>query len=281
LDSTQRQLLGIQDHLLFKDFFRAHETSHQWWGHRVSWKSYHDQWLSEGFAEFSGNLYIQFRRNESVYLARLRDQKKELLSLGDLGRRRYESVGPIWMGQRLSSAEYRGAYFYVVYNKGGWVLHMLRMMLHDPRNPEPDTRFINLMQEFTRTYHNQPASTEDFKAMVEKHMTPSMDLDGNRKMDWFFHQYVYGTGIPQYEFKYQLQDAGGGRWKLTGQVTQSAVPDGWKEMLPLYLNIGGRTARVAFINVKERVTSFDLTLPAKPENVAICLKEDVLAQIQQ
>jgi hypothetical protein len=50
LDATQRHLLGIQDELAYSDFFRAHEVSHQWWGHRVGWKSYHDQWLSEGFA---------------------------------------------------------------------------------------------------------------------------------------------------------------------------------------------------------------------------------------
>jgi len=64
LDSTQRNAFGIRDHTQLTDFFRAHETSHQWWGHRVSWKTYHDQWLSEGFAQFSGNLYVQYRRNE-------------------------------------------------------------------------------------------------------------------------------------------------------------------------------------------------------------------------
>ena len=45
LDSTQRHALGIRDQVELTDFFRAHESSHQWWGHRVGWKSYHDQWL--------------------------------------------------------------------------------------------------------------------------------------------------------------------------------------------------------------------------------------------
>jgi hypothetical protein len=279
-DSTQRNVLGLTDHIGIRDHFRAHEAAHQWWGHRVGWKSYHDQWLSEGFAQFSGNLYVQYRRNENEYLARLRQDRQELF-YGDLRNIPYVSTGPIWMGQRLSSSEMRGAYSSVVYNKGGWVLHMLRMMLWDPRNPEPEARFIAMMQEFTKTYHNQPASTEDFKAMVEKHMTPSMDLDGNRRMDWFFNQYVYGTGIPRYEFSYQLQDAGGGRWKLVGQVTQSGVREGWKEMIPLYFTMSGRTARVAFINVSQRVTPFEIPLPVKPEKVAICAKEDLLAEIKQ
>ena len=44
--------------------------------------------------------------------------------------------------------------------------------------------------------------TEDFKAVVEKHMTSGMDLDGNHKLDWFFNEYVYGTQLPNYKFDY-------------------------------------------------------------------------------
>jgi Peptidase family M1 domain len=68
LDQTQRHALGIQDQIGISDFFRAHETSHQWWGHQVGCKSYHDQWMSEGFAQFSGNLYVQFRDSPGEYL---------------------------------------------------------------------------------------------------------------------------------------------------------------------------------------------------------------------
>src|SRR5204863_8556789 len=59
LDATQRwQLLGIQNKLTsFIDEVTAHEVSHQWWGHMVGWESYHDQWLSEGIADFSASLY--------------------------------------------------------------------------------------------------------------------------------------------------------------------------------------------------------------------------------
>jgi hypothetical protein len=82
LDATQRHAIGIKDEIAVTDFFRAHETSHQWWGHRVGWKSYHDQWLSEGFAEFSGNLYVEYRRNHKEYLERWR-KEKELLKTRD------------------------------------------------------------------------------------------------------------------------------------------------------------------------------------------------------
>src|SRR5574341_2378314 len=104
MDSTQRNALGIRDHVTLSDFFRAHESSHQWWGHAVGWKSYHDQWLSEGFAQFSGNLYIQYRQNVNEYLNRIRIDRREIGG-GDLRSRQYQSLGPIWMGTRLSSSE--------------------------------------------------------------------------------------------------------------------------------------------------------------------------------
>ena len=280
LDSTQRQGLGITSHIELTDFFRAHEASHQWWGHRVGWKSYHDQWLSEGFAEFSGNLYVQNRRNEKEYLDRLRRDKQELLAR-DQHNRVYESLGPVWMGQRLASSESTGGYNMVVYKKGGLILHMLRMMLTDPRNPKHDARFIAMMQDYCQTFNNQPASTEDFKAVVEKHMIPQMDVERNGRMDWFFRQYVYGTGTPQYQFRYTVQDAGGGKWKVAGTVTPRAPSPGWKDILRVYLHTSGRLTRLAWIQVSDEASNFEFELPLKPEKLTLNDYEDTLAEIRQ
>ena len=49
------------------------------------------------------------------------------------------------------------------------------MCFYDYRSQEPEARFIAMMKDFCQTYDNKPASTEDFKVMVEKHMTPSME----------------------------------------------------------------------------------------------------------
>lgn len=280
LDSTQRNQFGIKDQIQLKDFFRAHESSHQWWGHKVGWKSYHDQWLSEGFAQFSGNLYVQVRQNQNEWLIRLREDKREL-KVGDLKNRRVEWDGPIWMGERLNSSDSPGAYNNVIYNKGGLVLHMLRMMLSDPRNKEPDERFISMMQDFTATFNNKPASTEDFKAIAEKHITPTMDVEGNKKLDWFFRQYVYGTGIPEYSFTYRVEDAGGGKWKLSGTVVRTGGPENWKDVLPLYAQMSGKIVRLGWVSATQRNTPFELLLPAKPEKLMLNLFEDILAEIKQ
>ncbi len=280
LDSTQRHSLGIRDQVRISDFFRAHETSHQWWGHKVGWKSYHDQWLSEGFAQFSGNLYVQFRRNTGEYLNRLRIDKRELLT-PDLKNRPFGSLGPIWMGHRLSSADSLGAYSTVVYNKGGWVLHMLRMMMWDTRSPDADHTFKAMMQEFTKTYDNRAASTEDFKAIAEKYAPPGAVIEPGRGLDWFFRQYVYGTGMAQYRFDYSVEAAGEGKWKVSGTVAQENVPDGWRDYLPLYMQSGGKTIRLGGISVSAKATPFEALLPIKPEKLLLNANEDVLADVKQ
>jgi hypothetical protein len=281
LDSTQRHSLGITGHIQITDFFRAHETSHQWWGHRIGWKSYHDQWLSEGFAQFSGNLYVQMRRNNQEYLTRLREDKQELKSR-DQRNRVYESLGPVWMGARLASSDAPHGYSTVVYNKGGYILHMLRSMLFDSRDPKnPERRFIALMKDFCQSYENQPVSTEDFKAMVEKHIEPLMDLDGNGRMDWFFNQYVYGTGIPEYRFTYQVEDAGSGKWQVKGRIVQANVPPGWKNVLPVYLTASGRTAAIGWTRVAGTESSFAFILPMKPDKIALNQNEEILADVKQ
>jgi aminopeptidase N len=281
LDSYQRHQLGLKDDAGASDSFRAHESSHQWWGHRVGWKSYHDQWLSEGFAQFSGNLYVQFRQNQKGYLTRLKRDKEELLQ-HDLRNHVYESLGPVWMGHRLGSSESPRGYSTVVYNKGGLILHMLRMMMFDARSNAPDERFIKMMQDFCQTFHNQPASTEDFKAAVERHMIPMMDLEQNRRMDWFFRQYVYGTGLAQYELRYTMQDAGEGKWKISGAVMQSGVADGWMDLIPLYVHTEGRAVRLgAFRVARVGENPFEFVLPFKPEKISVNQNEDTLAKFKQ
>ncbi len=280
LDGTQRHQLGLRDQVGISDFFRAHESSHQWWGHRVSWKSYHDQWLSEGFAQFSGNLYVQFSKNNKEFIARLKLDKRDL-SIGDLKNRRMDSLGPVWMGSRLSSADAPGGYNTVIYSKGGLILNALRMMLSNPRAQNQDERFIAMMKDFCKTYDNQAASTEDFKAMAEKHMAPVMDIEGNGKLDWFFRQYVYGMGLPKYEFRYSVQPAADGKFMLSGTVTQSNVPEGWMDILPLYLETGGRTLRAGWITVTKSTETFSIPLPMKPDKVMLNVNEDVLADIKQ
>jgi hypothetical protein len=281
LDSTQRHALGVRDQEALTDFFRAHESSHQWWGNRVGWKSYHDQWLSEGFADFSGILYVQYRQNMKDSLARWR-KEKELLNNKDANGHTVQLLGPIWMGHRISSSITGGnSYQDLIYSKGAYVLYMLRLQLMDPRNPDPDHLFRGMMQDFCKTFDNKAASTEDFKAIVEKHMTRSMDLDGNHKMDWFFNQYVYGMGEPQYTFHATTEPTPDGKTHLKAELTRVGVPENWKDVVPIYAHIGDKTMRLGNISVTHPSETVDATLPGKVDRVTINDYEDLFADVKQ
>jgi hypothetical protein len=281
LDATQRHELGFTNQTGLTDFFRGHESSHQWWGHRVGWKSYHDQWLSEGFAEFSGELYVQLRQNQKEFLEQFR-KDKELLQTGDIKSHQVDSLGPIWMGRRIRSSETSpSSYQNLIYSKGGYVLQMLREQLADPRNPDPDHVFKEMMQDYCKTFDNKPASTEDFKSIVEKHMTRAMDLDGNHKMDWFFDQYVYGTGIPHYNFRAGVEFTADGKTHVKGELTRSGVPDTWKDVIPLYAHAGDKTMRLGTLAVTHANEPLDLVLPIRIERLSINDHEDLLADVKQ
>lgn len=280
LDDTQSHQLGIPPDPRYTEFFRAHETSHQWWGHRVAWKSYHDQWLSEGFATFSGNLYTQLRDNQKKYVQRLKDDRQGLLDKDQRLLVR-DSIGPVWMGYRTSSSLDPTAPQFIIYNKGGYVLTMLRMMMVDLTKPDPDARFEAMMHDFCDTFNNKAASTEDFKAIAEKHMTPGMDLQKNHKLDWFFNQYVYGTGIPHYEFHYDVQSAGTGQWKLSGSLKRSGVPDNWMDVVPIFVQHNGQTVRLGSIPTTKPDYQFSTTLPFDPGKVQININEELLAEVKQ
>jgi hypothetical protein len=159
---------------------------------------------------------------------------------------------------------------------------MLRMMLFDTSGkfPNPDHRFIDMMQDFTRTFDNRPASTEDFKAVAEKYMTPAMNIDGNGKLDWFFRQYVYSTGIPKYEFRYNIQNAPDGKFKLTLAIAQSGVSEGWKDILPIYMRQGDKTVLLGWMRATGRESNLEFTLPFNPGRLTLNDNEDILAEIK-
>lgn len=286
LDSTQRheisQRFGVNlDKPQLTDFFRAHESSHQWWGNRVGWKSYHDQWLSEGFAEFSGLLYVEFRENIKESLRELRDDKTNILRK-DLYGHRLDSLGPIWMGRRIASTVTdRAAYQDLIYSKGAYVLHMLRIQMYDPRDADHDHLFKAMMQDFCNTYDNKPASTEDFKHIVERHMTRGMDLDGNGRMDWFFNEYVYGTGYPEYTFRASLEPTADGKTHVKAVLTRTGVPDNWKDVIPVYAHIGDRAVRLGTFGALQPSQPVEFVLAGKIDRLTIDDFEDLLADVKQ
>jgi hypothetical protein len=282
LDSTQRfQLLGGNSNSMnnFIQEVTPHEVSHQWWGHMVGWASYRDQWLSEGFADFSAGLFLQLtEKKPDKYLKYLGDARDAILTKNNFGISPNDA-GPIHMGVRLGTEHTGGAYQRLIYPKGGYVLHMLRSMLWDSQTG--DANFIAMMHDFVESHLYKSASTASFQAVVEKHMTPSMDLAGNGKMDWFFNEWIYGTDVPRYKFDYTLAPEADGKPRLKASLTQSEVSDTFLASVPIYLELDdGRIGRLGTVAMKGNSTksNLEMVLPVKPKRVMINQNFDVLAR---
>jgi len=278
IDTTQRnQLIGMRG--ATNNFWRyvaPHEIAHQWWGHIIGWDSYHDQWMSEGFAEFSSSLYVQFIRGDEKFIDFWEDQRRRIVEASPATKdRKPYTVGPVTQGYRLNSGKTGGVAQRLIYPKGAYILHMLRMMMMQHGKGGGDARFQAMMKDFVQTHFNQDVSTEDFKAIVEKHMTPEMNIDGSGKMDWFFNEWVYGTQVPAYKLEYKVSSDG----TLNGKVTQSGVTDDFKMLVPIYVDMGKGWSRLGSARMigNTSVEIKDLKLPAAPKRVAVCAMNDVLA----
>ena len=280
LDPTQRYMAtGGNIRFATNDFFEyvaPHEIAHQWWGHMVGWKSYHDQWMSEGFAEFSASLFIQqVMRDDHRFVDFWNKQRDRIIQAGPATRDlKPYTVGPVTQGTRLFNAKTGRTYQFLVYPKGAYILHMLRMMMFDWRT-DADKRFMAMMQDFIKSHYNEDVSTEDFKKIVEKHMTKQMDLDGNGKMDWFFNEWVYGTEMPSYKFEYQLGDG----TSLSAHLTQSGVSDNFKMLVPVYVDFGKGWIKIGSATIigNSSVDLNNIKLPQAAKRAAICARDDVLA----
>jgi aminopeptidase N len=233
--------------------------------------------MSEGFAEFSASLYVQFVRRDITKFNDFWNNQRDLIITARPQTRDIKpyTVGPVTQGYRLNSARTGGVARFMIYPKGAYILHMLRMMFYV--HGEGDKRFQEMMKDFVQTYFNRDISTEDFKRAVEKHMTREMDLDGNQRLDWFFNEWVYGTDVPSYKFEYQLDPTG---TTLSGRITQSGVSDNFKMLVPIYLDLGKGWVKAGSANITGNSTLElkDVKLSATPvKRAAICIMNDVLA----
>jgi hypothetical protein len=254
------------------DFLRAHELAHQWWGLGVRPASYHDAWLSEGFANFCALWYLQAgRKDANTYLTTLAEWRDALLQ-----NRRFligagQEAGPVWLGGRTNSSTTEGDYGVVVYKKGAWVLHMLRNLLLD-LNSGDETRFRALLHDFHEAHRNGYATTAEFRAAAE--------AAAGEDLSWFFAQWVYGTDVPTYHWSWDVAERTPGQWVVHGRVQQSNVPDSFRAQVIVRVDFGGgRFARArGWVDGPE--TTFDLPATSeRPVDVQFNDLESVLAEV--
>lgn len=282
-DATVRHFLGLDwSDNIYWDVVTPHEVAHQWWGQMVGFGSYRDQWMSEGFADFSASLFLQSAygdKGNKKFVEFWDHERKSITERNRFGYRPID-VGPVTMGYRLDNTKVGNVGVNLIYPKGAYILHMLRMMMYS--NQTGDQDFKAMMHDFVQRYSGHAATTEDFKAIVEKHMTPDMQRIGVGKMDWFFNKYVYGTALPTYKFDSGFDKNADGDIVLSFKVTQSGVDDKFRMLVPIYLELAnGHFANLGRATLVGN-SSQDAKVPLKgikdmPRRAMVNYYDDVLA----
>jgi Peptidase family M1 domain len=260
-----------------RELMPCHEIAHQWWGNVTGAASYRDVWIQEGLANYLALLYADSKKPNEHYLTRWLDHYRAELSVKPAGTNQpVDEIGPLVLGSRLTSPKAPDAYETLLYGKSTWVMHMLRQMMLDPGAKDPDERFRELLRGVLSEYRFRTLSTADFQRAVEQHMSHAMDLEGNRKMDWFFDQWVRGTGMPRYAVKFESKPRGQ-EYAVSGKLEQNGVGDVFTAPVPLYAVAGvGKPQLLGTVVTTGPETRFHFTSRIRPAHILIDPNNTVL-----
>ncbi len=240
----------------FIDLIEAHETAHQWWGNVVSAASYRDNWLMEALANYSALLYLEKRDGRSAMDATLENYRQDLLRK-DADGQTAESAGPIVLGARLESSHSPAAWNSITYGKGSWILHMLRARIGDER-------FAAMLGELRRRYEWKTISTEQFRQIAAEFLPPGSP---DPKLETFFEQWVYGTGIPTLTLSYSVHGRSPAV-KLMGKVSQTGVDSEFSVQVPIEIqSAAGR--QVKWVRTSGSPEEFAVALKQAPAKVSL------------
>ena len=282
---------GEESTVFYGQLLPVHEIAHQWWGHAVIPESYRDEWISEALASYSALLWMEQKDRSGPHNVRtvLHKYRENLLVKHD--DETVESVGPLYLGNRLNNSRTPNGTEHIFYDKGPWVIHMLRQLMRDPKTGS-DAAFFRFLRTLREEYSTRPISTDGFRELAERFVEPQLNAEEGKKgrtLDWFFEQWVAGSGIPEVHIEAKLEKgkaaAKPGTHPPPGRITGSArldnVEDTWVLPVPLFVQgLHGEVFAgvvVAWANGSEDDSHFSIKLTGAAQKVLIDPQQGLLA----
>lgn len=259
LDPEQRPATVRDEYqqTFFSELLHAHETAHQWWGNIVTTAHYQDEWLMEALANYTALMFLEKRKGPRAVDAVLAEYRKRLLAKTEEGLE-VESVGPLVWGMRLRVSQAPGAWHTIIYDKGTWVMHMLRRRLGDER-------FLAMLGQLRRRYQYRAVSTEAFRRLAAEFL-PSDSSDP--QLENFFAQWVYSTGIPSLKLEHSVQGKAPAI-TLRARVTQSDVAEDFGVEVPVEIQFASGKPLRRWVLTGPEAQDFSLKLRQKPARVVL------------
>ena len=249
----------------FSEILSAHETAHQWWGNVVTSAGYQDDWIMEALANYSALLFLEKRKGARALESVLTEYKNHLLAKTEEGRRT-DSAGPVIWGARLENSRVPGAWRTIIYEKGSWIMHMLRWRTGDER-------FLAMLGEMRRRYQYRAITTEQFRLLAAQFL-PARSPDP--QLEAFFDQWVYGTGIPTLKFNHSVRGQAPSL-RISGTVTQSDADEDFSVYVPIEVQFGKGRSVTHWVRTVAGPAPFSLTVRQAPSKILLDPANSVLA----
>jgi aminopeptidase N len=217
----------------------AHETAHQWFGDSVTERDWDDVWLSEGFATYFQQLTTEHYEGRDAFVAGLERTRRSIYNT----EKRLPGVAVV------QDKPWKGIPNGIVYQKGGWVLHLLRGQIGTDK-------FWAGIREYYRKYRDGNASTADFRQVMEE--------SSGADLGWFFQQWVYRAGSPVVEGGWTYDAAAK---KVAVELTQTQPGDAYR--MPLEVAVKGQQVRIEKIEMTGKQQKFEIPADQEPSSVVL------------
>jgi aminopeptidase N len=234
----------------------SHEIAHQWFGDSVTEATWADLWLSEGFATYFAALSIERYEGKGEFRAYMKAAAEKYFA--------YEKEHKTPIHDKDTEDLY-ALLNPNNYEKGAWVLHMLRGLTGDKS-------FFEGLRNYYSTHRNATATTEDLRESLE--MASGLNLKD------FFRQWVYESGHPKYEVAWRWEPNGNSKQTGNVDLVVRQVQDGSAFLIPLTVEIlsANGTQRVT-ITPTAKETAARIPVPRQPTSITLDPDQIVLKEI--